>query len=390
MNRIMRPTLCLLAFWLLAPQTASAQLDTTITYQGSLSDNGSHADGPYDFEFELWNQSSGGLQFGLTQTLNDVLVDQGIFTVTLDFGVYEGSDLWMEIHLRDGGSGGGYTSLTPRTQLTIAPQASYADYAALAGNAGAWSDSGSDIYYNDGKVGIGTTTPQYPLHIQDATPYLQLDDTDGGTSWLLGLQSPTVGFNIQEIGGGTRFVITEGGNVGIGTTTPINARLHVVGLAEEIGIKGEGDWGVVGIGGTGGAGLYGEGQIGGWGMGSVYDFTAVGAGIDYHSASSRRWKSDIRNIDKPLDKISRLRGVYYTWDQEHGGRHDVGMVAEDVGEVLPEIVGYEKNGVDATGMDYSKLTPLLVEAVNALRAEKNAEILELIQRIDLLEQQHAE
>ena len=55
-----------------------------------------------------------------------------------------------------------------------------------------------------------------------------------------------------------------------------------------------------------------------------------------------------------------------------GGQHDVGMVAEEVGEVLPEIVEYEEYGIDATGMDDSKLTPLLVEAVKALKAENDA------------------
>ncbi len=53
------------------------------------------------------------------------------------------------------------------------------------------------------------------------------------------------------------------------------------------------------------------------------------------------------------------------------------MIAEEVGKVLPEIVNYEENGIDAMGMDYSKMTPLLVEAVNALRAEKDAEIASL-------------
>jgi predicted nuclease with TOPRIM domain len=66
-----------------------------------------------------------------------------------------------------------------------------------------------------------------------------------------------------------------------------------------------------------------------------------------------------------------LRGVYFDWDQEHGGRHDIGMIAEEVGAVLPEIVVYETNGVDATAMDYSRLTPLLVEAVKALKQETN-------------------
>ncbi len=48
---------------------------------------------------------------------------------------------------------------------------------------------------------------------------------------------------------------------------------------------------------------------------------------------------------------------------------------EEVGEVLPEIVQYEENGIDATGMDYSKLAPLLVEAVKALK-KKNDELQE--------------
>ena len=49
----------------------------------------------------------------------------------------------------------------------------------------------------------------------------------------------------------------------------------------------------------------------------------------------------------------------------------MGMKTEEVGEVLPEIVQYEENGIDATGMDYSKLTSLLVEAVKALKKKND-------------------
>jgi hypothetical protein len=110
----------------------------------------------------------------------------------------------------------------------------------------------------------------------------------------------------------------------------------------------------------------------GWGVygwGKAYDFYADGPGTNYGSASSIRWKGDIRPIDEALAKVMMLRGVYFNWDAEHGGQHDVGMVAEEVGKVLPEIVEYEENGIDATGMDYGKLTPLLVEAVKALKSE---------------------
>ena len=44
-------------------------------------------------------------------------------------------------------------------------------------------------------------------------------------------------------------------------------------------------------------------------------------------------------------------------------------ITEEVGKVLPEIVDYEQNGIDAIGLDYSKITPLLVEAIKAQQAE---------------------
>ncbi len=122
---------------------------------------------------------------------------------------------------------------------------------------------------------------------------------------------------------------------------------------------------------SGNHGVLGNSDYGVYGYGGIgdYDFYAGGPGTDYGSSSSIRWKSNIQNIDKPLEKLVSLRGVYFNWDNEHGGHHDVGMIAEEVGQVLPEIVDYEKNGVDALGMDYSKLTPLLVEAVKALKTE---------------------
>jgi len=143
-------------------------------------------------------------------------------------------------------------------------------------------------------------------------------------------------------------------------------------------------YGVYGINSdSGNFGYIGGSNIGvyGWGGSGDYDFYAGGPGTNYGATSSIRWKSNVQNIDKPLEKLVSLRGVYFNWDNEHGGHHDVGMIAEEVGKVLPEIVDYEDNGVDAIGMDYSKLTPLLVEAVKQLKAENDL----LKQRLDALE-----
>ena len=118
-----------------------------------------------------------------------------------------------------------------------------------------------------------------------------------------------------------------------------------------------------------------------------WDFDAQGAGMNYGSTSSRRWKNNIRNIPDPLSKLDALRGVYFDWDMDHGGHQDLGCIAEEVGKVLPEIVGYEANGVDATGMDYSKLTPLLIEATKAMRKEYMEEIQTLYKEIASLKSQ---
>ena len=86
--------------------------------------------------------------------------------------------------------------------------------------------------------------------------------------------------------------------------------------------------------------------------------------------SSRRWKENIVPITGALDKVSHLRGVYFDWKAT--GKHDLGMVAEEVGEVLPEIVQFEDNGKDAQSLDYSRLTAVLIEAVKELKVENDS------------------
>jgi hypothetical protein len=77
--------------------------------------------------------------------------------------------------------------------------------------------------------------------------------------------------------------------------------------------------------------------------------------------SSRRWKTNIHLLQNALSKVQQLRGVSY--DLKDSGKHEIGVIAEEVGQVVPEVVSYEKNGKDAQGVDYSRLTALLIEAV---------------------------
>ena len=87
----------------------------------------------------------------------------------------------------------------------------------------------------------------------------------------------------------------------------------------------------------------------------------------WYTYSSIRWKENISQIENPLDKVMALRGVYFDWKQDQ--THDIGLIAEEVGEVIPEVVTYEENGVDAEGLDYARLTALLVEAIKQQQKE---------------------
>jgi len=81
--------------------------------------------------------------------------------------------------------------------------------------------------------------------------------------------------------------------------------------------------------------------------------------------SSVRWKEQIRDLEDPTAKLRRLRGVEFDWKEEYGGTPGIGFVAEEVGEVLPELVEWEEDGRYAKGLHYSGIVPLLVEAVKA-------------------------
>ena len=120
----------------------------------------------------------------------------------------------------------------------------------------------------------------------------------------------------------TRMTIDENGNVGIGVTEPDNILVIVQSSATD---------------------------------------PIADAWTTY---SSRRWKENIQLIEGALDKVKALRGVYFDWKAD--GRHDMGMIAEEVGKIIPEVVAYEENGIDAQSIDYARLSAVLTEAVKEL------------------------
>ena len=99
-----------------------------------------------------------------------------------------------------------------------------------------------------------------------------------------------------------------------------------------------------------------------------------------YATSDAKHKTDIVELTDALAKVQNLSGVEFNWTDEylnsHGGadgfflqRHDVGVIAQQVQQVLPEAVRTRSNGDLA--VDYQKIVPLLIEAIKQLTAEVN-------------------
>jgi hypothetical protein len=100
--------------------------------------------------------------------------------------------------------------------------------------------------------------------------------------------------------------------------------------------------------------------------------------ITAYASSDRRLKENIENIPNALQKVLKLNGVEYDWIDayinERGGeddyfvrKHDVGLIAQEVEEVLPEIVADRPNGYKA--IKYERVVALLVEAIKDLQSQ---------------------
>jgi hypothetical protein len=118
-----------------------------------------------------------------------------------------------------------------------------------------------------------------------------------------------------------------------------------------------------------------------YGLNIVGNITATGSCC----SSDRRLKCNIAKIDSSLIIINRLQGVIYDWDWRSFPNRNflkdrqIGLIAQDVEKVLPEVVHEDSDGYKS--LSYDKLTVVLIEAIKELKKEND----NLKESIDALE-----
>jgi hypothetical protein len=207
-----------------------------INFQGRLTNPAGSpvADGFYTVTVSLWDAATNGSQ-KWSQTLTNVPVKGGVFSALLTTdtaGLFNGANLWLQVAVA------GDPAMTPRQQIASVPFALKANSVPdgsiangqLTNDAASLNKvSGGAMSSASGNVGIGTGSPGAKLDIQGGGLRL----TNVGTTtkrWELNYDSAGGYFYVDEFGVARQLVLKNGGNVGIGTTTPserltLNGRL---------------------------------------------------------------------------------------------------------------------------------------------------------------------
>jgi hypothetical protein len=254
----------------------------------------------------------------------------------------------------------------------------------------------SIVIQSSGNIGIGKSTPAAILDVKGKSG---TNNTNGGNaptaSQILGGSgaSNLSGFGTQGSGGPIQFVAGAGaplpGGTGFGGGGGVilitgGAGATCVAASTRCSSYKGGNGGSISIQpGSGGRGLSASGHPGiitlapnGGKVGIATSNPAatleVGTGgstlaDSWTTRSSLRFKANIQPLTGSLEKVEQLRGVRY--DRKTDGKHEVGLIAEEVNQVVPEVVALNSNTGQVEGVDYSRLTSLLIEAIKSQQSE---------------------
>jgi cytoskeletal protein CcmA (bactofilin family) len=102
------------------------------------------------------------------------------------------------------------------------------------------------------------------------------------------------------------------------------------------------------------------------------DMSSAGAATfnnDVTAFSDKRLKTDIEPITNALPKVMQMQGVYYKRNDVDNAREQVGVLAQDMEAILPEVVLTADDEMQTKSVDYGKICAVLIESIKELKAE---------------------
>ena len=233
-----------------------------------------------------------------------------------------------------------------------------------------------------GKLSVYTNSDEYALNVKN-------DKTSGNNRAISGTAlGNTTGYSFGVIG---TSVSSSGPNFGVqgnvsgtapGPNYGVQGNVTAASSGANYGVYGSAssnssgpNFGVYGTAGNSGTGSAHAGYF----VGNVHVIGNITYTGTIGDVSDIRLKENIAPLGNGIEKISCLKGIYYNNKGESPDNREVGVIAQDVEKVLPELVLTNKEGYKS--VDYTKLTPVLIEAVKELKAEND----ELKERLATLE-----
>jgi hypothetical protein len=282
--------------------------------------------------------------------------------------------------------------------------------------------SEGDSYFNQGNVGIGTTSPGNTLQVSGSgsTPMSSERTTNSGgfamlqgkmgdsasttaghvySALVAGIEDNTNGaedgyfaVEVSEGGSGSeKLRIKSNGNVGIGVTSP---SFSYGSLGLEIQSTGDTSLRLERDGSTAfeisarssDILIYNPGTARNFrfGLGGTEEFRMDTSG-NFHAdadviafstttASDIKFKENVKSIPYGLKEVLQMNPVEFDWIEKRNGTHDIGFIAQEMEKIVPEVIKetetLEVGGTHKT-MDYAKLTSILVQAIQEQQQQIN-------------------
>lgn len=259
------------------------------------------------------------------------------------------------------------------------------------------SQTGSnDLFWNasNKRLGIGTSSPSEKLTINEPSiANVAVSIIARGGDKLRSQLTFGVKDNNSSLVGGS---LGSDGNIGGGLILNGNSNDLSVGTAHML-IKPDGE---IFLNGGSDKGNY-KLQINGDMVSESARFTQVNSsgysmslgitsdGTLAKSSSDIRLKKNVVTIQRPLEKVLALRGVTYNWKDSSMPKRMMGMIAQEVLPIVPELV-FQNQTDGYYGINYGETAGLLIEAIKAQQSaiqEMRESLLAQKEEINLLKQQ---